>query len=83
METHLQSAVIWGALPKKGNNEILIEKKNRETETERGVKRIDKNDSDELTEEANDTPIQMFSFFQSKTVVTTPRLGKGWIKILG
>ena len=40
--------------------------KNRETETERGVKRKDKNDSDELTEEANGTPIQMFSYFETK-----------------
>ena len=40
--------------------------KNRETETERGVKRKDKNDSDELTEETNDTPIQMFSSFEAK-----------------
>ena len=38
--------------------------KNRETETERGVKKKDKNNSDELTVEANDTPIQMFSSFE-------------------
>ena len=36
------------------------------TEKERGAKRKDKNDSDELTEEANDTPIQMFSSFEAK-----------------
>ena len=40
--------------------------KNREIETERGVKRKDKIDSDELTEETNGTPIQMFSYFEAK-----------------
>lgn len=32
--------------------------KNRDTETERGGKRKDENDSNELIEEANDAPIQ-------------------------
>ena len=41
-------------------------KKSRETETERWAKRRGKNDGDELIEEANDTPIQMFSSSEVK-----------------
>ena len=40
--------------------------KNRDTESERGTKRKDKNDSDKLTEQANDTPIQITSSFEAK-----------------
>ena len=53
---------------------MTVRKKNRETETERGAQRKDKNDSDELTEQYSNSNIQ---FFRSKTEVTTPRLGKG------
>ena len=68
METHLRSAVILGAFPKKRNNEIsmTVRKIKIGTETERGVKKKDKNDSDELKEETNDTPIQTFSSFEAK-----------------
>ena len=41
-----------------------------------GAKR-GKHDSDKLTEEASDTPIQMISYFEAKTVVTTPELVEG------
>ena len=43
----------------------MAKNKNRGTETERETKN-DKNDSDELTEKVNDTPIQMFSCFEAK-----------------
>ena len=49
---------------------------NRDTETERGGKRKDENDSNELTEEANDAPIQMISFFKQNRGYS-PTIGKG------
>ena len=50
--------------------------KNRDTETERGAKRKDKNDSDELTEEANDTSVQC-SVLLKQNRGFNPKIGKG------
>ena len=49
METHLRSAVILGAFPRIRNDDILMTVQKIKIKTERGAKRNDKNDSDELT----------------------------------
>ena len=66
METHLRSAVILGTFPRIRNDDILMTVQKIKIESEREAKRSDKNGSDELTKQANDTPVPMISPFEGK-----------------
>ena len=66
METHLRSAVILGAFPKKRNNKILITMRKRKIEKQKQKEEQKGKTETILMNWHNDTPIQMSGSFEAK-----------------
>ena len=83
METHLRFAVILGAFPRKRDNEILMTVRKIKIRNRNRKRSKKKNDSTELTEAANDTPIPMFNSFEPKHRLQTQNWEKVELRHLG